>query len=71
MHSIEQSDVVIFICDATEGLVDQDLKILNMIIDSGKPILFLFNKIDLLSKKNLRRFIQQKKCNLNLCQTYS
>ena len=27
IHSIEQSDIVIFLCDATEGLVDQDLKI--------------------------------------------
>ena len=38
-------DIVIFICDATEGLVDQDLKILNIIY--GKPVLFVFNKIDL------------------------
>ena len=41
IHAIEQSDIVIFICDATEGIVDQDLKILNMVIHSGKPILFL------------------------------
>ena len=61
LHSIDQSDVVIFICDATEGLVDQDLKILNMIIDSGKPILFLFNKIDLLSKKELSQIYTTKK----------
>lgn len=61
LHSIDQSDVVIFICDATEGLVDQDLKILNMIIESGKPILFLFNKIDLLSKKELSQIYTTKK----------
>ncbi len=61
LHSIDQSDVVIFICDASEGLVDQDLKILNMIIDSGKPILFLFNKIDLLSKKELSQIYTTKK----------
>ena len=61
LHSIDQSDVVIFICDATEGLVDQDLKILNLIIDSGKPILFLFNKIDLLSKKELSQIYTTKK----------
>ena len=27
IHAIEQSDIVIFICDASEGLVDQDLKL--------------------------------------------
>ena len=53
LHAVEKSDIVIFLCDANESLVDQDLKILNIIIDAGKPILFAFNKIDLLSKQDL------------------
>tara|TARA_B100000085_G_scaffold270507_1_gene282975 strand:- start:3709 stop:5094 length:1386 start_codon:yes stop_codon:yes gene_type:complete len=61
IHAIEQSDIVIFICDATEGLVDQDLKILNMIIDNGKPVLFVFNKIDLLKKDELIEIYKTKK----------
>ena len=61
IHAIEQSDVVIFICDATEGIVDQDLKILNMVIDNGKPVLFVLNKIDLLRKKELIEIYQTKK----------
>ena len=61
IHAIEQSDIVIFICDATEGLVDQDLKILNMIIDNGKPVLFVFNKIDLLKKEELIEIYKTKK----------
>ena len=61
MHSIEESDIVIFICDGTEGLVDQDLKILNMIIDNGKPVLFAINKTDLLSKDELSEIYNTKK----------
>ena len=61
IHAIEQSDIVIFICDATEGIVDQDLKILNMVIDNGKPVLFVLNKIDLLRKKELIEIYQTKK----------
>ena len=61
IHAIEQSDIVIFICDATDGLVDQDLKILNMIIDNGKPVLFVFNKIDLLKKQELIEIYKTKK----------
>ncbi len=61
IHAIEQSDIVIFICDATDGLVDQDLKILNMIIDNGKPVLFVFNKIDLLKKEELIEIYKTKK----------
>ena len=61
VHAIEQSDIVIFICDATEGPVDQDLKILNMIIDNGKPVLFVFNKTDLLQKEELLEIYKTKK----------
>ena len=61
LHSIEKSDIVIFLCDASENLVDQDLKILNMIIDAGKPILFAMNKIDLLSNKELVNLRNSKK----------
>ena len=61
LHSIEKSDIVIFLCDASENLVDQDLKILNMIIDAGKPILFAMNKIDLLSNKQLVNLRNSKK----------
>ena len=61
LHSIEKSDIVIFLCDASENLVDQDLKILNMIIDAGKPILFAMNKIDLLSNKELVNIRNSKK----------
>ena len=61
MHAVEQSEIVIFLCDAKEGLVDQDLKILNMIINFGKPILFALNKIDLLSKKQLIDLYKSKR----------
>lgn len=61
MHAIEQSDIVIFICDINEGVVDQDMKILNMIIDSGKPILFALNKTDLVSNKDLKiKYLSKK-----------
>jgi len=61
IHAIEQADVVVFLCDASQNIVDQDLKIINMIITAGKPVLFVFNKIDLLSKKELSNLYQTKK----------
>jgi GTP-binding protein len=61
IHAIEQSDIVIFICDASEGLVDQDLKILNMIIENGKPVLFALNKTDLVSHSDLEKIYSTKK----------
>jgi len=61
MHSVEESDAVIFICDAKEGLVDQDLKIINMICEMGKPIVIAFNKMDLLSKKEKDELYESKR----------
>lgn len=61
MHSVEECSVVIFICDANEGLVDQDLKIINMICEMGKPVVIAFNKMDLLSKKDKDALYKTKK----------
>ena len=68
MHAIEQSDIVVFLCDAQENVVDQDLKIINMIISSGKPVLFVFNKIDLLSKKQISDLYESKKMQSDFMQ---
>ena len=65
MHSVEECDVVIFICDAAEGLVDQDLKIINMICEMGKPIVVAFNKMDLLSKKEKEELYESKRAQSN------
>ena len=61
MYAIDQSDIVILMCDINEGLVDQDMKILNMIIENGKPVLLAFNKIDLVSKSELEKKYNSKK----------
>ena len=41
--------------------MDKDLKILNMVIHSGKPILFALNKTDLLQKEELAKIYSTKK----------
>ena len=65
MHSVEECDVVIFICDAQEGIVDQDLKIINMICEMGKPVVIAFNKIDLLSKVQKEEIYETKRAQSN------
>jgi GTP-binding protein len=65
MHSVEECDVVIFICDAQEGIVDQDLKIINMICEMGKPVVIAFNKIDLLSKIQKEEIYETKRAQSN------
>jgi len=46
MHAVDESDIVLMIIDASDGVVDQDLRILNLIREYGKPVVVALNKID-------------------------
>ena len=70
MHSVETCDVVIFMCDASEGLVDQDLKIINMVSEMGKPLVLAFNKIDLLSKRQKNDLYETKRVQSNFVENF-
>lgn len=59
LQAIELSDVVIFIADVREGITDQDLKLLDLIVEMGKPLVFALNKIDQLSSDDKKKIKQQ------------
>ena len=61
MHSVDESDIVLMLIDAVNGVVDQDLRILNLIRSYGKPVIIALNKIDELSKKDVHQLIETKK----------
>ena len=44
--AIETADVIIFITDVREGLVDSDYEVARIIRRSGKPIVLVVNKVD-------------------------
>ena len=70
MHSVETCDVAIFMCDASEGLVDQDLKIINMVSEMGKPLVLAFNKMDLLSKRQKDDLYETKRVQSNFVDNF-
>jgi GTP-binding protein len=70
MHSVETCDVVIFMCDASEGLVDQDLKIINMVSEMGKPLVLAFNKMDLLTKRQKDDLYDTKRVQSNFVDNF-
>ena len=70
MHSVETCDVVIFMCDASEGLVDQDLKIINMVSEMDKPLVLAFNKMDLLSKRQKDDLYETKRVQSNFVDNF-
>ena len=50
LAAVRRADVVLFVCDATEGLSEQDVKIAGFVHEEGKPCVVLVNKWDLVEK---------------------
>lgn len=44
--AIETADVILFLVDVKQGLVDADFKVADMLRRSGKPIILVVNKVD-------------------------
>lgn len=44
--AIDTADVIIFITDVRQGLVDADSKVADMLRRSGKPVVLAVNKVD-------------------------
>ena len=48
--AIDTADVIIFITDVHQGLVDSDAKVADMLRRSGKPVVLAVNKVDSIQK---------------------
>lgn len=50
IRAVERSQVVVLMCDAKEGVAEQDAKILGLAQDRGRAMIIALNKSDLLTK---------------------
>ena len=55
IRAMERAEVVVLLCDAAEGVAEQDAKILGLAVERGRGIVIVLNKIDLLDKKALAK----------------
>ena len=63
LQAIQESHVVVFLSDAREGLVDQDLHLLGYVLETGKALVIAFNKWDGMDadrRKWLKREIERR-----------
>jgi GTP-binding protein len=51
--SIERSQVVVLLCDAKDGVSEQDAKILGLAEERGRAVVIALNKSDLLSREEI------------------
>jgi len=55
VRAIERAEVVVLMCDAEEGVAEQDAKILGLAVDRGRAVVVALNKCDLLDGKVLSK----------------
>jgi GTP-binding protein len=55
VRAIERAEVVVLMCDAKEGVAEQDAKILGLAEDRARGLVLALNKCDLLSRDELRK----------------
>ena len=48
--AIDTADVILFLVDVRQGLVDADFKVADMLRKSGKPVILVVNKVDSFEK---------------------
>ncbi len=55
VRAIERAEVVVLMCDAAEGVAEQDAKILGLATDRGRGVVIALNKTDLMDAQQLKR----------------
>ncbi len=55
VRTMERAEVVVLLCDADEGVSEQDAKILGLAVDRGAGIVIGLNKVDLLDDKQRKK----------------
>lgn len=65
IRAIERAEVVLLLCDAHEGVAEQDAKILGLAVDRGRGVVIALNKADLLDKKALAKAEQDARDKLS------
>ena len=60
IRAIERAQVVVVMCDAAEGVAEQDAKILGLANDRHKAMIIALNKSDLLTDKTARKKAEER-----------
>jgi GTP-binding protein len=61
IRAMEQADAAVVLCDAQEGIADQDLRLLSLCADRGRAIIVGLNKCDLLDRTARKEALAQAK----------
>lgn len=58
LDSIYLSDIVVFMLDSQDGLISQDMRLINFILKSGKSLIIIVNKSDVMNVNQKYNIVQ-------------
>ncbi len=67
LQSIEQADIAVVVIDASRPVSRQDKRIARMAIEEGRGLIFLLNKIDLLSSEEKKKLARDFSIHFPFC----
>ena len=72
IDAVKRADVVLLVVDSAEGLTEQDVKIIGMVHEEGKPSLIVMNKWDTIEKdtSTIQEFEKELKEELKFMSYY-
>ncbi|MBI3207132.1 MAG: ribosome biogenesis GTPase Der [Polyangiaceae bacterium] len=59
IRSMERAQVVVLLCEATEGIAEQDARLMGLVAERGRAVVIGLNKTDLLDKAGRKRAEEQ------------
>jgi len=65
IRAMEKADVAIVLCDANEGVTEQDARLLGLCVDRGRAVVLGVNKSDLVERGNRRTILETCKATLH------
>jgi len=65
IRAMERGEVALLMCDAADGVAEQDAKILGLAVDRGRAVVIALNKIDLVDKKRLAKVEEEARDKLS------
>lgn len=68
IRSIQRAEVTVLVADATEGIAEQDARLLGLCLDRRRAALVAFNKVDLLSSEAEAKAVQEARDKLHFAR---
>jgi GTP-binding protein len=66
LKSIEESDIVLWLIDAKQGIIEQDKRVLGYALEEKKPVIIIVNKWDLIEKETNTQKLYEERLKIDM-----